>query len=481
MAYTPGMFKTLILFFISSIVTASIAMAQTEELEEMIDEVEEIVEVEEVEELLEVSDSEVQHDFIPNVPDELIADRLSCLEKEIQLTFNSRIRSFIDYFTVKNRKYAQIMERRKQVYFPIFEEYLAKYNMPDELKYLAIVESGLNPKAISRAGAAGLWQFMPATGKQYGLTQNAYIDERLDPYKSTEAACKYLKDLYRMFGDWELALASYNCGPGNVRRAIRKSGYKDSFWGIYNFLPVETRGYVPQFVALTYVMNHLNDHNIYADSLEYPMDFDTIHIQQYVNLELLCEELNICMEDVMKLNPALKKSYIPENLNYALRIPSDVTTKYALNKVHIMDVCSKRINEPESAIASSEVKQAPQQQRIIYTVKKGDVLSKIAERHGVGLSQVKAWNKMKNTTIYPGQKLVIYKSGDYFKTSTSQTVAKSSSSTGQKPIPKYHYVQPGDTLWTISRKYDGLTIEKIKKLNNLKSSEIKAGQKLKLS
>jgi membrane-bound lytic murein transglycosylase D len=433
-------------------------------------------------------------DSIPEVPDELIADRLKCLEKNVQLTFNKKIRGFIDYFTVRNRRYPLVMERRKHLYFEIFEEALRRHNMPQELKYLAIVESGLNPKAISRAGAAGLWQFMPSTGKIYKLKQDQYVDERLDPYKSTEAACRYLKDLYKIFNDWELALASYNCGPGNVRKAIRKSGYKDTFWEIYNFLPQETRGYVPQFVALTYTMNHLQDHNIFADSLEYPIRFDTVHINQFVNLDMFCEQLNICKDEFTKMNPAIKKNYLPDNYSFHIRIPSDKSEYFAMNKLAILDESSKRsgdeiddeIAQPPVQLAStkssSENKShgsaTAQKKKVYYTVKKGDVLSKIADKYEVSLSDLKKWNNLKGSTIKSGQKLTIYKGGLLME---KPTLAKQSESS-KKYVPhkKVYYVQPGDTLWTIS-KSNNIPVEKLKKLNNLKSNAIKVGQKLIMS
>lgn len=408
------------------------------------------------------------------VPDELVADRLSCLEKDIKLTYNKTIRSFIDYFTIRNRNYILVMERRKNLYFPIFEEYLKKYNMPDELKYLSIVESGLNPRAISRAGAAGLWQFMPGTGKIYRLHQDAYIDERLDPYKSTEAACKYLKELYNIFNDWELALASYNCGPGNVRKAIRRSGYKDSFWEIYPYLPRETRGYVPQFVAVVYAMNYLKEHNIIADSIEYPIEFENIQITSNINIEKLCEELNICMEDFQKLNPSIKKNVLPGSHNHIIRIPADRMEYFAENRLAILDSCAKDCDK-EITLVKTELVAAIEQRKIIYTVKNGDYLGKIAEKYQVSLSDLKRWNNIKGNTIRTGQKLVIYKKGAYIPPQ-QPNLAKSNSTTPPSK-PKVYYVQPGDTLWSISKK-SNVSIEELKRKNNLKGNEIKVGMKL---
>ncbi|MFN6946136.1 MAG: transglycosylase SLT domain-containing protein [Cytophagaceae bacterium] len=420
-------------------------------------------------------------DDIPNVPDELIADRLGCLEKDVKLTYNKKIRGFVDYFTVRNRHYMVVMERRKNLYFPIFEECLKKHNMPDELKYLAIVESGLNPKAISKAGAAGLWQFMPSTGKMYKLNQDAYIDERLDPYKATEAACLYLKDLHRIFGDWQLALASYNCGPGNVRRAIRKSGYKETFWDIYDFLPQETRGYVPQFVAVTYAMNYLAEHNIYADSLEYPMRYDTIIVNTTIDIDVFAEQLEICPEDILKLNPSIKRNIVPEKWGLALRIPSDRMEFLAENRIAIMDSSLvKDVEAVQLAVAKQEqAKSSGNSTKVVHVVKSGDNLGKIAANHGVSVNDLKKWNNLNSTVIHSGQKLAIYKTGS----SSNTQVASSSSTKPSAPAvaktkeQQVYYVQPGDTLWTISRN-NNIPIEKIKQMNNLKDNNIKVGMKL---
>jgi len=425
-----------------------------------------------------VLSSEVPSEFspldIPTVSDELIEERLKRLEKDIQLSYNPHTKGFIDYFTVRNRRYCLVMERRKRLYFPIFEEYLKKHNMPDELNYLAIVESGLNPRAQSRVGAAGLWQFMPSTGKMYGLKQNDFIDERLDPYTATEAACKYLKELYNIFDDWELALASYNCGPGNVRRAIRNSGYKDSFWEVYKYLPAETRGYVPQFVAIMYTMNHLADHNIVVDSVEYPMAFDTLMVNQYLNLDQFCRHLNICNEELIKLNPGLKKNILPEGSEYAIRIPADKTEFVTLNRAWLMDSCKVKGAEFSNIVMYTPRYTSPSGKRGVYIVKNGDVLGKIANKFHVSTSNLRAWNHIRGNNIRIGQKLVVYKGGK----SGSPLFIASSDSKGKGQV---YYVQPGDTLWTIARKYNGLTIEKIKRLNNLTSNDLKVGMKLVLS
>jgi len=432
-----------------------------------------------------------------NADEQAIAQRLKVLQKDVPLVYNKRIKGFIDYFTVRNPRYAMVMERRKRIYFPTFEEILKNQKVPDEIKYLAIVESGLNAKAISPAGAAGLWQFMTFTGKQFGLKQDEYLDERLDPEKATVAACKYLTELHNTFNDWELALASYNCGPGNVRRAIRKSGYKDSFWEIYDYLPKETRSYVPQFVALTYIMNHMADHNIIADSLEYPIAFDTIMVHQYFDMYTFGEVLNICPDDMRKLNPALRRGVLSGAYSYKIRVPVDKMAEYYLNKTDILDACSKEVprslDKPVSAIirtqnSSSSSTASTSTSKIYYTVRSGDALGKIAAKYHVALTDIKRWNKLSSTTIRAGQRLIIYRktsvSNEKGTTMSSPSLARTNTKSTNKSStssPKVYYVKPGDSLWTISQKYPGITVEQIKKINGLKTNSIKAGQKLILS
>lgn len=440
--------------------------------------------------------SKKEKPWFANTPDELAIDRLQCIEKDIKLTYNRTIKGFINYFAVRKPHYSLVMERRKNLYFPIFEEILKKNGVPEEMKYLAIVESGLNPRAVSRVGAVGLWQFMPETGRQFGLSINEFIDERMDPYKSTHAACKYLNMAFSIFKDWELSIASYNCGMGHVRRSIRRSGYADGFWEVYDFLPPETRSYVPQYVAVNYVMNYLKEHDIVADSIEAPMTFDTIRFRhQYVNIEALCRQIDLCIDDFYKLNPAIQKNYLPPHISYSLRIPSDKMNTYYQNFDAIADSCSNISNlsvftppayisvfgKKSTAQSSLTVAATPtNSKKYIHSVRKGQTIYKIASQYGVEVSDLKKWNKLRATKLKTGQKLLVYKSQKLNQLIPNVAVKQPNLIAKPKANSrsKIYYVQQGDTLWNIAQKYEGVSVEQIKKLNRLKSNELKIGQKL---
>lgn len=409
----------------------------------------------------------------------LLRDRLHCIEKRIPLIYNDKVHAFINYFTVKDREYTRMMMRRKNLYFPLFEKYLAKYGMPDELKYLSIIESGLNPRAVSRARAVGLWQFMSATGKYYGLHNDWYIDERMDPEKSTDAACRYLRDLYGMFHDWELALAAYNTGPGNVKRAIRRSGYKKTFWDIYAFLPRETRSYVPQFVAIIYTMNYLDEHNFIHEGEEMLVHSDTLKVNKFLNFETLASLTGACVEDLQKLNPAIQRNAVPETgKSFVIHVPKQSKVMLDLNRVAILDSASKVGKKELELLAKNTAGSTYGRDRVVYKVRSGDVLGSIAMRHGVKVSDLKKWNNLKSNTIRSGQRLTVW-----IKPSLRNTAIASGGRSGNKTDltlsgSKTYTVQPGDTLWDITKKFDGLTIEKIKSLNKLSNNKIQVGQKL---
>lgn len=405
----------------------------------------------------------------------IIEDRLRCLEKNMPLHYNDKVHAFINYFTIRDREYTKMVMRRKNLYFPLFEKYLAKYNLPDELKYLSIIESGLNPRAVSRARAVGLWQFMSATGKYYGLSNDRYIDERMDPEKSTDAACRYLRDLYGMFKDWELALAAYNTGPGNVRKAIRRSGYRNSFWDIYKYLPRETRAYVPQFVAMIYTMNYLDDHNFIESGEELLVVADTLHVKNHLHFETFASLTGTCLEDLQKLNPSILHAAVPvSGKPFVIKVPATAKERLFADRVAILDSAANAGRKELDVIARAYAAQQ-EEKRVVYKVRRGDVLGSIAIKHKVSVAQIKKWNNLGSSNmIREGQLLKIYTKGS---APASATVA---SNTQRQPLngKQTYTVQPGDTLWTISRKFDGLTIEKIKSLNNLEDNKIQPGQKL---
>ncbi|MGV3590011.1 MAG: LysM peptidoglycan-binding domain-containing protein [Adhaeribacter sp.] len=458
----------------------------------------------------------VRQDTVPVEPDELIKDRLACLQREIPLHFNAYVRAHIDYFTIRNRKYSRRVLERQNVYFPLFEKYLAQYNLPEEFKYLAVVESALLPRAVSSAKAVGLWQFMTPTANDFRLKQNEYVDERMDPEKATIAACKFLNQLYRIFGDWEMVMAAYNCGPGNVKKAIaRAGGGKKTFWQIFPYLPKETRGYVPSFTAITYMMNHSREHEIFPDTLLFPVQTDTILINQSLDLERLALQLELSKDEITKLNPEIRKAMLPETIrNYPLKVPAQKREILAMNRAAILD--SSRIPvyvapTPPIMLASANLlkKNATPDsaatdslQLTEYIVQKGDFLERIAQKHQVSIAQIKGWNHLRNNTVVPGQKLTLIIAAQpeepAAKEAATETIAEakkpatqlaSANTTRQEARKKQieqevrliHAVQQGDTLWNISKRYNNIPVEKIKKLNKLKTDEIKPGQKLVIS
>lgn len=441
--------------------------------------------------------------FVPYISEELIADRLSCLQNEINLEYNKTTQSFIEFFVVRRRELVQRILSRTNTYFPIFEEYLKKHQMPPELKYLSVVESALNPRAISPAKAGGLWQFMPGTGRDFRLYQDNYVDERFDPYKSTEAACKYLKQLYNLFGDWELALASYNCGPGNVRRAIRKSGNRTGFWEIYNHLPRETRSYVPQFVALTYVLNYAEDYQLMPDSVQKIIPFDTIQVSQHVNLEALAKQINTPLEELRHINPHLKKNMVPQYLkNYPIRIPSDRYQMFKANRLAILDSVSKA-EHPGANVMAAEHGYDIKTSKLSHRVRRGESLARIADRYNVALAQVKKWNHLRSSKVAAGRHLTIWvekrvpvfhkpaplmvaESGDPQKMNMPSTKDLSTPAAPQPAKAEetiqveekiYHTVRRGESLSTIADQYH-VRVDQLKEWNHMRGNTAQQGRKL---
>ena len=408
-------------------------------------------------------------EFVPgDEPAGLLEDRISCIDSDFPLTYNKSVHSFIDYFTIRDREFTKSILRRKDLYFPIFEKYLAQYNLPDDLKYLSIIESGLVPTAVSKARAVGLWQFMSSTGKHFGLHNNWYWDDRMDPEKSTDAACRYLAELYRIFKDWPLALAAYNSGPGTVLKANRRSGYKNDFWKIYPYLPRETRAYVPQFIAMVYTMKYAENHNFYEPHGEKFIPSDTIAVSSYLNLDVFSSLTGTCREDLRQLNPQLLTAALPDNDRvHVLRIPVGAKENLLKNKMSILDSASKTGKSAFESLA----KELEEKQYIYYKVKHGNSLGYIASKYGVRVDDLKAWNGLRKNMIHPGQMLKIMVSP------SRSAMAKNKVQSSPAKAGSVYVVQPGDTLWDIA-KNAGVSIEKIKTANGLSGNNIAPGQKL---
>jgi membrane-bound lytic murein transglycosylase D len=294
-------------------------------------------------------------------------------------------------------------------YMPIFEETFSKYGLPDELKYMAIIESALNPRAVSRAGAKGMWQFMFRTAKSYGLEIDSYVDERLDPYKSADAAARYLRDSYNVFGDWCLAISSYNCGPGNVSKAIRRAGGTKDFWRIYDFLPRETRGYMPAFVGAMYAVNYYKEHGIKPEKLQLPTHIDTLDIHKMLHFKQLSGILGIPEDYLRNLNPQYLHDIIPgsEKHSYTLRLPYNFTSNFVSQEDSVYTFMADSLFNP--VMVSTVKEQAKTSSRITYVVKKGDFLGRIASRYHVSVAQLKRWNNLRSDNIRVGQRLYIHR------------------------------------------------------------------------
>ena len=354
------------------------------------------------------------HDDAENVyfPDSVYEERLERLPSVIRLPYNEVVRDCIDLYAGRKRDLVRYMLGMADFYFPIIEQVLDKHNLPLELKYLAVVESALNPVALSRVGACGLWQFMLPTGKIYGLEINSLLDERRDPEKATEAACKYFEDMYAIYGDWNLVLASYNCGPGNVNKAIKRAGDQaEDFWDIYPYLPAETRGYVPSFIAATYAYTFSYQHDIAPAPTAMPLATDTVMISRPMHFDQITSTIDLPKEVLRSLNPQYKMDIIPAvGKSYSLTLPLGEVARFLENEesinakdtVYMAQYLKPSRTDPSQKVFSLE--------SFTYRVKSGDTLSSIAKRHNVSVAQLMKWNNLKNAhKLRIGQKLEIYR------------------------------------------------------------------------
>ena len=434
-------------------------------------------------------------DSIPPADPILIESRLARLNAQspFDLVYNNEVQAYINLYSIRNRRSVERMLGLSELYYPMFEEQLDRYNLPLELKHLAVIESALNPTATSRSGARGLWQFMYTTGKMYDLEVNSYVDERCDPYLETVAACQLLQALYKMFGDWQMVLAAYNAGPGTVNKAIRRAGGgKKTYWEIRPFLPKETQGYVPAFIAATYVMSYHAEHNLWAIAPRKTFyDVDTVAVKQQVTFAQLEAVLGISHDELEFLNPMYKLGVIPVSFTepYKLVLPVSKVGSFVSNEEAIYNYI--KTDTTMTSLAVTAVKSS-------HTVKAGETITSISWRYKCSVTDIRAWNGLKSNTLRPGQKLVIYSPGKVpipaTSTTTTPTEKKPPTST-TKTAPtttttstdaagtqyKYYTVKNGDNLWTIAQKF-GTTVDALKKLNGYGSKIVlHTGDKIKIA
>jgi membrane-bound lytic murein transglycosylase D len=442
---------------------------------------------------------------IPEFHDSVYIQRLSNIPSVIDLSYNSVVKAYIGVYTKNRRGQMEVMLGLTDYYFPIFEEVLDQYGLPLELRYLPVIESALNPRAVSRAKATGIWQFMFGTARMYNLNMNSLVDERRDPLASSHAAARYLRDLHGIYNDWTLALAAYNCGPGNVNKAIRRAGGARNYWAIYNYLPRETRGYVPAFVAATYAMNYYDEHKLVPLAVDFPVYTDTIMIHREVNLMQISEVLDIPVEMLRDMNPQYLSDIIPaRDRSYSLRLPVDYSSRFIDNidsiYAHRADHYLNRANLTAGPLASTAAASVPSgRSPVHYTVKSGDNLGFISSWYNVSVANLRSWNNIRGNVIRPGQRLVIHvpsSQTEYFNAVNSLSFAQKQARVGRTPATNqpsaaltpdgtgeflYYTVRQGDTLWEIARQFPGVTDSDILRLNQLSNANrIYPGQRLRI-
>lgn len=436
---------------------------------------------------------------IPHFSDSFFQARLQSLNETspIEYTYNRHVKPFITLYASDRRDQVERMLGRGQFYFPLFATELDCKGLPLRLKYLPVIESALNPHAVSSMGANGLWQFMYGTAKYIGLDISIYVDERRDPQKATEAAVGYLSDLHDIYDDWLLVIAAYNCGPGNVNKAIRRSGYSDNFWEIYPFLPRETRGYVPAFIAVSHVFEDHERYRLYPRAVDIPLNTETVPVKGPMTMRTLARGLDVPISTVKALNPAYKRDFIPGgDDSYAIRVPKVQALSYADRQEQLYALRdSLEQASAKDDNADEPDNQQPSYKAVYYTVKSGDNLGYIAEWYDCSAADLRRWNNMRGSRIAPGQLLKIIVATDEVETyqklndlsfrqkqsfARTGTLPKENATTVKKEYV-YYRVKRGDTLWGIARQFQGISVYKLKQLNNIRSSRsLKPGQEIKI-
>lgn len=443
-----------------------------------------------------------EHENI-SFPEEIYRQRLARMPCIVPMTYNRMVRDCIDLYAGRRRNLMRYIMGMADVYFPVFEQILNEHELPLELKYLAVVESALNPHALSRVGAAGLWQFMLPTAKVYGLEVNSLIDERLDPGKATHAACRYFKEMYELYGDWYFVLAAYNCGPGNVNKAIHRAGGKTDFWDIFPYLPRETRSYVPLFIAAAYVMTYHCEHNLCPVHTSLSVASDTLMINRLLHLRQVSEALDVDFELVKMLNPQYKREIIPGSiLPSVLKLPVPATYSFIrredsvyLHRVEELLAGCKPVN------MSGEI-EPDTRETIRHTVAGGENLHIIANRYGVTAKDIRRWNRLGSNRVARGRRLVIHidNGGLTYAAAKEEPPVREQEPVAASPVraaaPRAaaapdvtgdgngntvsYTVQSGDSLYSISKKYPGMTVAKIQSANRMKDNRLRIGQVLKI-
>ena len=448
------------------------------------------------------------------IPDSVLIARLQALPTAVPLGYNQAVRDFIEMYTYRKRSQVEMMLGLAAFYFPIFEEIFDKYNMPHELKYLAIIESALNPIAVSRAGAVGLWQIMLGTARHLNIEVSTFIDDRRDVLKSTDAAARYLKQLYDIYGDWHLVIAAYNCGPGNVNKAIRRSNGATDYWQIYYALPRETRGYVPAYIAATYVMNYYREHQLVPRIPSMSLTTDTLMVSDYLHLNQIAATMNMDLAALRELNPIYRRDIIPATAQKPMpvRIPMELVPAFIDRSDAIFSHNRDKFFPDNSLVApraatTTASNYVPMdikgKARISYTVKSGDTPGHIARWFNVHLNDLRNWNNLSRNLIRIGQKLVIFVAEDqqthYERVNlmsfnakqalvgqpvaqqapAQQVVASAGISDGGEY--EYYVVKSGDNLWNIAQRFPGISNDDIMRLNNITDTRnLKVGQRLRI-
>jgi membrane-bound lytic murein transglycosylase D len=440
--------------------------------------------------------------------DSVYRNRIAKINSIVHLQYNSIIRNHIHVYTIRQREKFSAVLGLSDYYFPMIEDIFDSYGLPTELKYMAVIESALNPNAVNRrSGATGLWQFMYSTGRMYGLTINSLVDERRDPVRATHAAAKFIKDLYNIYNDWMLVIAAYNCGPGNVNKAIRRSDNKKDYWGIYYRLPRETRGYIPQYIAAAYAVNYYAEHNIRPLPLNIPLATDTIMVNKDIHLSQISEVMGIPLGELRALNPQYRTGLVPGSSKpHALSLPLNHLGDFIELKDTIRSYKSDvylnkatQIADPShSSYLPADIKGKT---KLLYTVREGDNLGYISDWYRVALSDVRYWNNIYRNTIKAGQNLVIYvdpSKSEYYSKINSMSfedkqlfIGKTVPSNSQYVLAKApvesdgefitYIVRNGDTIWDIVKMFDNVTTSQVLTLNSISDAgKIKIGQKLKI-